>query len=116
MQDLSSLTRDQTCAHCSGSTNLNHWTTRNIPEVTSLDVSSERPFLHLLLIPPYFTIADFHYAEWQMPACFVSLDPMMTRTCIHVIHQLLPPSRHCLGFREQVVKVQMAVPGAGRTW
>lgn len=52
--------------------NLNHWTARNIPEVTSLDVSSKRSFLHLLLIPPYFIIADFHFAEWQAPACFVS--------------------------------------------
>ena len=30
MQDLSSLTRDQTHAPCSGSAGLNHWTSREV--------------------------------------------------------------------------------------
>ena len=32
-QDLSSLTRDQTCTPCIGSTEFNHWTTRKSPQI-----------------------------------------------------------------------------------
>ena len=31
MQNLSSLTRDQTCVPCIGKQILNHWTTREVP-------------------------------------------------------------------------------------
>ena len=33
MQDLSPLTRDQTCTPCIGSAEFNHWTTRKSPQI-----------------------------------------------------------------------------------
>ena len=38
MQDLTSLTRDLNCATCSGGVSLNHWTTRDVPLGTSMEV------------------------------------------------------------------------------
>ena len=36
MRDLSSLTRDQTCVPCIARQILNHWTTREVPNLVTL--------------------------------------------------------------------------------
>ena len=46
MRDLSSPTRDQTCAPCSGSTESNHWTARDVPYVNSFSISSPSSFTY----------------------------------------------------------------------
>lgn len=45
----------------------------------------------------------------------VSLIPMMMRTYVHFIRQLLPQSWSILGFCEHMVKAQMEMLGACRT-
>ena len=44
----SSPTRDPTCTPCSGSSALNHWTTREVPEPPSIDVCPPSQMEHTL--------------------------------------------------------------------
>ena len=61
MQDLSSLTRDQTSAPCSGSKSLNHWTTRTVSQV-SLEQSILLYNFIIYIIPTclHITYGCFH--------------------------------------------------------
>ncbi|MBV98268.1 RNA polymerase II-associated protein 1, partial [Eschrichtius robustus] len=54
MWDLSSLTRDQTRAHCIGNTSPNHWIAREVPLPVSLENYTAPPEDNLALLQLYF--------------------------------------------------------------
>ena len=60
MQDLSFLTRDRTCAHCSGSVESYHWTTLEAPLPASRLCFLRAPtsWLHSSSIPSLFPLCS----------------------------------------------------------
>ena len=64
MWDLSSPTRDRTCALCVGSAGLNHWTAREVPMFCVFAVI----FYIFMFIPSLFIVVIV--ASRQFPVCF----------------------------------------------
>ena len=132
MQDLSFSTRDQTCAPCTASAELNHWTTREVPVLN--------PFLWPNNIPLYgqtiLTISKYIHSLvqghlnclhlgslWvslvaqlvknppaiQEDCCMASVQLLSCPTLCHPMNRSLPGSSVC-GILQTRIPEWVAIP------
>ena len=66
-EDLSSLTRDQTCTPCIGRESLNHWTAREVPQIAIFKKTRKWTFGSVSAV---IAFSGFNWAYYMMISIF----------------------------------------------